>query len=80
MFVCICVSCGCKYSGREQEHAIATGHPAELVIFIFLKPLHHRLSLRPSILKNKVCVTVFAWQLFCYMVCNLRINCVISSS
>lgn len=52
---------------REQEHAIAIGHPAEIssyVIFIFLTRLHHQLSLRLSILKNKVCVTVFAWQLF----------------
>ncbi len=52
---------------REQEHAIAIGHPAEIssyVIFIFLTCLHHQLSLRLSILMNKVCVTVFAWQFF----------------
>lgn len=51
----------------EQEHAIAIGHPAEIssyVIFIFLTCLHHQLNLRLSILKNKVCVTVFAWQFF----------------
>lgn len=53
---------------REQEHAAAVGHPADMssyVIFIFLTCLHHQLSLSIlSILKNKVCVTVFAWQLF----------------
>lgn len=71
----------------EQEHAIAIGHPAEIsssvfcfLFFIFLTCLHHRLSLRLSILKNKVYVTVFAWQFFFCYVCNLRINCAISSS
>lgn len=49
---------------REQEHAIAIGHPAEnssYLIFIILTCLLHWLSLRFSFLQNKVCVTVFAW-------------------
>lgn len=59
---------------EENDHAIATGHPAEIssyVIFIFLKCLHHRLSFRLFILRNKVHVTVFAWQLFFFMLHGL---------
>lgn len=34
-----------------------------VIFFIFLKCLHHLLNFRLFILKNKVCVTVFAWRL-----------------
>lgn len=69
------VLCQMSEAVREEQHAIGIGRLLQKLFFIFLTCLHHRftqqLSFRLLILKNKS----FAWQPFCYMVCNLRINC-----
>lgn len=54
----VCVMCGCRF---------------KVVILVLHTSFNNQLSLRLSILKNPVCVTVFCLLTF-LVICNLRIN------